>query len=547
MTFLPIVARELRVASRRRGTYWLRSAAGLAAVTIGAWVFFVLYTDKPPHEVAMGLFCTLTGSAVLYSLLSGVRATADCLGEERREGTLGLLFLTDLKGYDIVLGKLVAGSLNAFYSVAAAVPMLAIPILMGGITLAEFGRMALVAVNTLFFSLSLGVFISSFTRSAQRSRVLTLVLLLVLAAVLPACDAVMSLYGKPPKAEWLLLLPSPGYAFYRALAASYKLAPLSFWISIATTHVLGWFALLLASIITPHTWQDRPAGVNSLQWRERWLLWTYGNMDERATFRQRLLDRNAFFWLAARGRLKPAAVWAFLGLVGCIWVWGLAKSGRDWLDVGVYLTTAIGLNLFLRCWFCAEATRQLAEDRKAGTLELLVTTPLSVREILDGQWLALQRQFLGPVLAVLGIECVFMFATLYDSQTEADRLSWAALYILGMLTMVMDLAALFWVSLWQALSARIISRATGGALARILVVPWTALACILLGAALATLTGLEIPDPGLRLFLLLWFVLGLAADLGFGTYARQKLLTEFRLAAQRRYDTPFGFWKRFVG
>ena len=58
----------------------------------------------------MGLFCILTGSAVFYCLLSGVWFTADCLSEEKREGTLGLLFLTDLKGYDVVLGKLVATS-----------------------------------------------------------------------------------------------------------------------------------------------------------------------------------------------------------------------------------------------------------------------------------------------------------------------------------------------------------------------------------------------------------------------------------------------------
>jgi hypothetical protein len=34
MTFLPIVDRELRVASRRRGTYWLRTvvASGIIAV-----------------------------------------------------------------------------------------------------------------------------------------------------------------------------------------------------------------------------------------------------------------------------------------------------------------------------------------------------------------------------------------------------------------------------------------------------------------------------------------------------------------------------------
>src|SRR5438034_7581247 len=100
----------------------------------------------PPHEVALVLFRILAGASVLFSLLSGVRSTADCLSEEKREGTLGLLFLTDLKGYDVVLGKLAATSLNAFYGVLAVLPMMAIPLLMGGVTLGQFGRTALAAV-----------------------------------------------------------------------------------------------------------------------------------------------------------------------------------------------------------------------------------------------------------------------------------------------------------------------------------------------------------------------------------------------------------------
>ena len=99
MTFLPIVARELRIAARRPGTYWVRSGAALALLVIGTW-FLLMNWREPTHVIALGLFSILTGSAVLYCLLSGVWFTADCLSEEKREGTLGLLFLTDLKGYD---------------------------------------------------------------------------------------------------------------------------------------------------------------------------------------------------------------------------------------------------------------------------------------------------------------------------------------------------------------------------------------------------------------------------------------------------------------
>src|SRR3974377_477778 len=111
MTFLPIVARELRIAARRPGTYRARSGAALGLILVGAW-YFLRYHNELPHVLAMGMFLILTGSAVLYCLLSGVWFTADCLSEEKREGSLGLLFLTDLRGYDVVLGKLVASSVK---------------------------------------------------------------------------------------------------------------------------------------------------------------------------------------------------------------------------------------------------------------------------------------------------------------------------------------------------------------------------------------------------------------------------------------------------
>src|SRR6184192_2892548 len=156
MTFLPIVARELRVAARRRSTYWTRTGAALFVVVLGTWVFLMMMRE-PPEQAAKVMFGVLTGSAGFYCLLRGVGATADCLSEEKREGTLGLLFLTDLRGYDVVFGKLVATSLNALYGVLAIVPVLAVPLLMGGVAAGEFGRVALVAVNTLFFSLAIGM------------------------------------------------------------------------------------------------------------------------------------------------------------------------------------------------------------------------------------------------------------------------------------------------------------------------------------------------------------------------------------------------------
>jgi hypothetical protein len=545
MTFLPIVSRELRIASRRRGTYWLRSLAALVVIISGAWLFLMLQR-QPGRELAMFLFCTLTGGAVLFALLSGVRSTADCLSEEKREGTLGLLFLTDLKGYDVVLGKLAATSLNAFYGILAIVPMLAIPLLLGGITLWEFGRMALVAVNTLFFSLAVGIGVSACSRSAQRAMVTTLLLILIAAALFPACGAALAAFGKLRRVEPVFLLPSPGYAYYLALDAPFKALRNQFWYSVLVVHGLGWFAFCFACIVAPRAWQDRPSGVQALKWRERWQLWSYGNLAERASFRRHLLETNPFLWLAARLRLKPAMVWGFLCLVGVGWVWGLVKLHREWLNEGMYLATAVVLNLTLRCWFAGEATRQLAEERKAGTLELLLSTPLGVPEILRGQKLALVRQFLGPVIVVLLVETVFLVAILRDTFPPGERAFAIGLWVGGMLMFVADLIALYWIGMWQGLTAKNPARATSGSLARVLLVPWVLIALMMVLVVLLTMSGVREPEPFWKFFLGLWFVLGLLVDFGFSAYARLKLLTEFRAAAQERYSSKATSWKRLV-
>lgn len=535
MTFLPILTRELRVASRKRATYWVRSAAGLVVIGLGMWLYFMM-AGQNQKDLARALFYGVAGLAVGFALLGGLMTTADCLSEERREGTLGLLFLTDLKGYDVVLGKLMANSVNALYSVLAVLPMLAIPLLMGGITIGESARMALLALDALFFSLAAGICVSSLSRSAFHAVLGTALVILGCTAILPAGGSLLFALGKTRVVHTAFLVPSAGFAYYSALDQVYGKNQAPFLISMAAIHGLGWISLALASLIAPRTWQE---GRNSAR-RQRlseWLsAWRYGSSRERVLFRRRLLGRNPFFWVASRVRVGPALVWAFVALVACAWVWGLAKARREWLQPSMYFTTALFLNFVIRCWFAAEATRQIAEDRKSGTLELLLSTPLSVKEILHGQMLALIRQFLAPVLLILAVECLFMAATLTESGVFVV---WV--YCAGMLMFVLDLIAIYWVGMWQGLSAKNQSRATSATLARILVLPWGVIALVLLLMALISFGAANPPEPGDRFFLALWWITGLFIDLGFALTARHQLLTRFRETAQERYGTRPGF------
>jgi len=128
MTLLPIVERELRVASRRASTYWLRFFAAL--VILAVWLVLLVGTrPMSPAQLSQHIV-TMLGSLTLgFCMLAGVFLTSDSVSSEKRHGTLGLLFLTDLRGFDIVLGKLVANSMHAFFGLLAAMPVLGVSLM----------------------------------------------------------------------------------------------------------------------------------------------------------------------------------------------------------------------------------------------------------------------------------------------------------------------------------------------------------------------------------------------------------------------------------
>ncbi len=73
--------------------------------------------------------------------------TADVVGLERREGTLGLLLLTRVNALDLLCGKLGGSGLTGFCALAAFSPLLAVPLLGGGVTGGEAFRCGVALVN----------------------------------------------------------------------------------------------------------------------------------------------------------------------------------------------------------------------------------------------------------------------------------------------------------------------------------------------------------------------------------------------------------------
>jgi hypothetical protein len=191
------------------------------------------------------------------------------------------------------------------------------------------------------------------------------------------------------------------------------------------------------------------------------------------------------------------------------------------------------LNSLLKVWLAVEAGQRLAEDQKMSALELLLST-LSVRDILRGQWLALRRQFLGPLLGVIAVELLLILAVPPDSSQSDLRVR--AFGMAGLLLLVTDLAALTWVAMATALTARNPNHASVSTIFRVLILPWVVCGVVGVLANFWFLTR-GTPPPGWKFYLGLWIWLGILADLAFGLPAWWQLRTHFRQLASKRF-TP---------
>ena len=70
MIFLPIVARELRVAARRRGTYVTRFVIAVGALVLCGFIF-LMEMNARPQALSQFIFRGLSVLTLLYCLASG--------------------------------------------------------------------------------------------------------------------------------------------------------------------------------------------------------------------------------------------------------------------------------------------------------------------------------------------------------------------------------------------------------------------------------------------------------------------------------------------
>lgn len=539
---LPVAQRELRVATRRKSTYRLRVAAALIALLIGGGSMLLqAVSGIAPATLGATLFAILTWMGFVACISSGAFFTSDCLSEEKREGTLGLLFLTDLRGFDIVSGKLMATSLRAVSALLAIFPVLAITLLMGSVGGGQFVRAALSLLAALMCSLAAGMFLSSVSKDSQKALWGTAIILLFWLFAGPLFGLGLQRSTGWPAFSWLALT-SPGYAFTAS-----KSEHINFWASLGVVACLTSLLLGITSFLVRRTWQDRPPR------RLRPPLQAPPNVTEAARIhRSRFLERNPVMWLVLRERWLDAGPWglaiAAIAAFGAMLAYAPSVLWMAWNSIcGVLI-------LVLYVWTAAQAPRMLIEARRSGLLDLVLSSPLTVREIVRGHWLALARLLGWPALLlvlaqVAGTTLAYQqfWMPLYQQSGQGTgsttmpitlALSGSLAVVAGLATMA-NLAAMCWFGMWMGLTSKSALQAALKVLVFVHVVPWMVISFVsgivtMLLVMPAILRGPNNPGGAAAsvtiplLMALVQAVLNILKDLGFIFWARKRLHIRLR-------------------
>lgn len=446
-----------------------------------AFAFGMLWPHVSRTHRGMAVLVCLAIAGFALSLFTGAYLTADAVSAEKREGTLGLLFLTPLRGWQIILGKMAMHSLQVGYALLGAFPVFFLPILLGGVVWNEVVRILVVLGLTLTLSLACGMFYSTVLREV-RNAVLATALTMLLLTLLPWGQILIGeLFGGmkfgPLGLPQLSPMTTLVYAFesyFRSRTVGHSI----FWGSAAWLALASIALIIISGWLLPRIWRKAECGERAL-----------APVPTTAIPRQKRLpkwalpmDKAPLLWLAARDLHEaPWLRWirwiALIFFAGSLLISATVKRNCHEFFITAFCTSYV-LHLIARVQLLLAATRRLHEDRQSGALEAIVVTPVADYELThahhESLWHSFRRQFL--VLLVTNLTLTSAVFLAFD-HLDMDHGTWAifsSLFVGGAVLTYADFAAIRWLGLRESLRKQTQLKAVGRVFLMVFVIPWVA-------------------------------------------------------------------------
>jgi ABC-type transport system involved in multi-copper enzyme maturation permease subunit len=389
MIVLPVIQRELAASARQTSTYSSRTAGAAALLAVCAYV-------EVKYQFGAG-FGTVLFAQLHRALLAAIwlfvpMLIADCISRERREGTLALLVLTALRPRDIVIAKGLTQSLRAFTLCLAALPVLTIPFLLGGVS----GRQVIASVISALSSLCLVTGTTLLASSLCKSWTRAVSLAMTLSAL--SFWVVIQVFGFQVLSAGVVptLFVRNGVAIAAPFAAPAVTPSLMFPIcSVASLLLL----IAIAARNVNRAAREGPPSARMVALHrqfftpvfftgtlKRWLKWE--------------LYRNPIGWLEQRSWVSRLVIWIWFAILTSVYTWLFTnytylirsfdpvQTSLAWLMAGSIAATAAG---------------SFRRERETGVLELLLVAPLDEWFIVFGRLRGIWTQFAPSVVLICAV------------------------------------------------------------------------------------------------------------------------------------------------
>jgi ABC-type transport system involved in multi-copper enzyme maturation permease subunit len=416
----PIFAREALTLPRRPRHYVMRTVyLGLLWVlALTAWQAAVGWnrpaTLGDTARFGLLLFQILTYVQLTLMLFFAALSGASAITQEKDRRTFILLLMTDLRDREIVLGKLLGSLLQIGVFLAGMVPVLALLLLLGGVSGGQVIDAVIVLGATGVAAGSLGVLIALWRDKTFQALALTVLFLVLYLCLVHALTFLPGLFGligldgvvtTETVERWQVWL-EPYLALRHIIAPPPEGAgefPAAYGFALA---MLGLSVLLnVMSLAGLRRWN--PSGEPVMQ-RER--LEDEGIDRARAHAAPgpvRKVWANPILWreIATRayGRKPLLVKLAYFLVVGLICYYAFAfTTGREWAAARGLVPVGI-ISLLL---VSAQAVTAITSERDTGALDLLLVTDLTPREFIFGKLLGIlynTKEFLLPPLILTGV------------------------------------------------------------------------------------------------------------------------------------------------
>jgi ABC-type transport system involved in multi-copper enzyme maturation permease subunit len=409
----PVFVYEWLTTTRRWQLYALR-AAFVGVILIGTiFVWNSMTPDGPSGRTVSiqqmarygeALYTTVVVIEFTLVLLAAPAATAGAVCLDKARGTLDHILATDLSNAEIVLGKLGVRLAPVLGLIACVLPITALSSLLGGIDPDALFGSFLVAIGCAVLGCALAMTLSVWGRKTHEVLMMTYLILIIWLAC-PVLVITVVLSFRTPAPPWVAApllwegveLSNPYYLAFAPYWAPGKVGMMTYLGFLCGCLFLSGLLMGLATLRIRGVAMKQAGQAAAGPRRGRFALRL-----PRLEWGPRLpgpsLEGNPVLWREWH-RSRPSrflrVAWLLYSALGVFWI-GLAlqlfaSTSHVAGAIGAMNVFQVAVGLLL---VSVSAATSLGEERVRGSLDVLLSTPLSTRTILAGKWWGAFRQVL---------------------------------------------------------------------------------------------------------------------------------------------------------